>query len=60
MHTSSYTGIEVDAPRRDTVIADAFDAISRADATSLPFITDARKYPVKVSPAAVVSTGSTL
>ena len=49
-------GIEGDAPFLETAIADAAEAILKASAGVLPPITEEKKYPVKVSPAAVVST----
>ena len=54
--TSSIVGIEDDAPIRETVIDEALVAISKASLIFIPIATEAIKYPVKVSPAAVVST----
>jgi len=47
------------APLPITVIAAAFAAFKSASGTELPFTAEAIKYPVNVSPAAVVSTAST-
>ena len=56
--TSSKVGMEEDAPFFETVIDDAIVAISRASLIDFPFATELIKKPVKVSPAAVVSTTS--
>lgn len=58
--TSSFNGIDGTAPSRVTAIAAAFAANSRDRGTSMFSLMHARKYPVKVSPAAVVSTAVTL
>ena len=57
--TSARVGTEEEAPIRDTAMEDALEAIRRASATGFPLATLARKKPVKVSPAAVVSTAFT-
>ena len=44
----------------DTAIADATDAIFKDFSTVFPIAVCAKKYPVNVSPAAVVSTALTL
>ena len=56
MITSSAVGMETEAPLREMAIDDAFVAVLSAVAKSLPLATELRKYPVNVSPAAVVST----
>ena len=48
------------APFLDTVIEDALLAFCKLSSMDLPCCLKAMKYPVKVSPAAVVSTASTL
>ena len=48
------------APGLDTAIADALDARSSASFGLLPLLMADTKKPVKVSPAAVVSTAFTL
>ena len=57
--SSAQTGTETDAPFLDTAIADACAAIERHCSAENPFSCAIRKYPVKVSPAAVVSTACT-
>ena len=57
--TSSRSGMDTEAPARVTAIADAFAASSMAASTVSSLETAAMKYPVKVSPAAVVSTAFT-
>ena len=57
--TSSLRGMEAEAPARVTAMADAFAASSMAASAVSPLETAAIKYPVKVSPAAVVSTAFT-
>ena len=52
--------MEEEAPARETAIAAALEAISNDAATFFPAKIEARKKPVKVSPAAVVSTVGTL
>ena len=47
-------------PDGETAMADAFAAISSPSCTGIPSIMEEIKYPVKVSPAAVVSTALTL
>ena len=54
--TSSIVGIEGAAPGRETAMAAAREARFRQDGASIPAAQQATKYPVKVSPAAVVST----
>ena len=51
--------MEGDAPLRDTEMADAADAVRNASAGDEPFAIAVTKYPVKVSPAAVVSATGT-
>ena len=58
--TSSAVGTEGAAPVRETARADAAEASCSAVCTDFPALTAARKYPQKVSPAAVVSTAFTL
>ena len=53
-------GTEGAAPVRETARADAAEASCSAVCTDFPALTAARKYPQKVSPAAVVSTAFTL
>ena len=53
-------GIDTDAPFLDTAIADATDAIFKDFSTVFPIAVCAKKYPVNVSPAAVVSMALTL
>jgi len=48
------------APGLETAIADAFAASSSPSCTGSPSIIEEIKYPVNVSPAAVVSTAFTL
>ena len=55
LFTSSIAGIEGVAPGLETAMEEALAAILRASCTLLPSITAAMKYPVNVSPAAVVS-----
>ena len=57
---SSKYGIEGSAPFLVQAMAPAFAAILRESLDVLPLSICARKYPVKVSPAAVVSIASTL
>ena len=57
--TSSMPGMESAAPGRDTVIAAAREANASACAVPSLAIRKAKKNPVNVSPAAVVSTVST-
>lgn len=57
--TSSMVGIDGDAPMRETAKEAALDAISSAWEKELPPETQDTKNPVKVSPAAVVSTTGT-
>ena len=59
-HTSRIVGMEEEAPERETAIAAALEAMSKDAAPSFPAVMDAMKKPVKVSPAAVVSTAGTL
>ena len=56
--TSSKYGIEGIAPGRETAIDEALAAIRIASSLQYPRIIAARKYPVNVSPAAVVSCAS--
>ena len=56
--TSLRQGIEGTAPARLTAIAEALALICRISGIGIPSVNPARKYPVKVSPAAVVSTAS--
>ena len=58
--TSCIVGMEGAAPWRDTARDDATEAIRSASSGSCPEVTAVRKKPVKVSPAAVVSTTGTL
>lgn len=58
--TSAMVGMEGAAPGRDTARAEAREAFSRQRGMSSPLAREARKKPVKVSPAAVVSTAFTL
>lgn len=44
------------APARDTLMDAAMDALRMHSCNSIPSDNVVRKYPVKVSPAAVVST----
>ena len=60
LRTSSIVGMETAAPFLDTAMDDATDANRSASGTSIPDDTHARKYPVNVSPAAVVSSTFTL
>ena len=57
--TSSSFGIDGAAPFRVTEIAAAALALSMAAAGASPRASPATRYPVKVSPAAVVSTAFT-
>ena len=57
--TSARNGIDGAAPGLDTAIAEAFAARSSTFSIGSPAMTPAIKYPVKVSPAAVVSTAFT-
>ena len=57
--TSSFVGIETAAPLDITEIAAAALAILSAGLISFPSAIQERKYPVKVSPAPVVSTALT-
>ena len=58
--TSRFIGMDAVAPGRETAIADAFAAISSPSLTGIPSMIEEIKYPVNVSPAAVVSTALTL
>ena len=58
--SSSYIGMDGEAPFRETATAAALAAISKAFFAVAPDVTACRKKPVKVSPAAVVSTTSVL
>ena len=58
--TSSRYGIDPTAPGLVTAIDDALALILSISGISILFMSPARKYPVKVSPAAVVSTALTL
>ena len=58
--TSSALGMDGVAPGLETAMEEAFAAILSASWMDLPSITAAMKYPVNVSPAAVVSTAFTL
>ena len=58
--TSSYSGILGAAPFRLTAMALAALAVFRISGIYLSFVIPDRKYPQKVSPAAVVSTALTL
>ena len=58
--TSSRRGMDAVAPGLETAMAEAFAAISSPSGTGIPPIREERKYPVNVSPAAVVSTAFTL
>ena len=57
--TSSIVGIEGAAPTRVTAIEEAFAAVRSAVWMSAPSDSFRMKKPVKVSPAAVVSTAFT-
>ena len=58
--TALCTGMEGAAPLAETAIAEAADASLNAVSTDFSAQSAARKYPQKVSPAAVVSTAYTL
>lgn len=58
--TSFKNGIEAVAPFRETEREEATNALRSASSTGHCFRRDAMKYPLKVSPAAVVSTTGTL
>ena len=58
--TSFFRGMDAVAPGRETAMADALAASSSPSCTGIPSIIEEIKYPVKVSPAAVVSTAFTL
>lgn len=58
--TSHNDGIDGAAPILVTAMADAVVARFKQSSMLFCFIIPARKKPVKVSPAAVVSTGTTL
>lgn len=60
LSASAHSGTDGDAPFLVTAIAAARAAMSIACAAASPFSNAAIKYPVKVSPAAVVSTAFTL
>ena len=54
--TSFLNGIDCTAPFLVTAIDEAFALILSTSGIAMPSIIPARKYPVNVSPAAVVST----
>ncbi len=55
-----FQGMDAVAPGRETAMADALAASSSPSCTGIPSMIEEIKYPVKVSPAAVVSTAFTL